>query len=147
MKDYLLINLENNLIDELFNAEDAGCDLVLGIVFNHLMDKARRDSTIELEEETVDIIKQYGDYIDNDASNITVVALPTDKGPQQRLLAELKKYYDEYQPVKDKWENWEQDDDDDTDYSILNHMASNYEDIAYMIEDSGSDKTPVVVIA
>ena len=147
MKDYLLINLENNLIDELFNAEDAGCDLVLGIVFNHLMDKARRDSTIELEEETVDIIKQYGDYIDNDASNITVVALPTDKGPQQRLLAELKKYYDEYQSVKDKWENWEQDDDDDTDYSILNHMASNYEDIAYMIEDSGSDKTPVVVIA
>ena len=147
MKDYLLINLENNLIDELFNAEDAGCDLVLGIVFNHLMDKARRDSTIELEEETVDIIKQYGDYIDNDASNITVVALPTDKVPQQRLLAELKKYYDEYQPVKDKWENWEQDDDDDTDYSILCHMASNYEDIAYMIEDSGSDKTPVVVIA
>ena len=147
MKDYLLINLENNLIDELFNAEDAGCDLVLGIVFNHLMDKARRDSTIELEEETVDIIKQYGDYIDNDASNITIVALHTDKGPQQRLLAELKKYYDEYQPVKDKWENWEQDDDDDTDYSILNHMASNYEDIAYMIEDSGSDKTPVVVIA
>ena len=147
MKDYLLINLENNLIDELFNAEDAGCDLVLEIVFNHLMDKARRDSTIELEEETVDIIKQYGDYIDNDASNITIVALHTDKGPQQRLLAELKKYYDEYQPVKDKWENWEQDDDDDTDYSILNHMASNYEDIAYMIEDSGSDKTPVVVIA
>ena len=147
MKDYLLINLENNLIDELFNAEDAGCDLVLGIVFNHLMDKARRDSTIELEEETVDIIKQYGDYIDNDASNITVVALPTDKGPQQRLLAELKKYYDEYQPVKDKWENWEQDDGDDTDYSILSRMADNYEDIAYMIEDSGSDKTPVVVIA
>ena len=147
MKDYLLINLENNLIDELFNAEDAGCDLVLGIVFNHLMDKARRDSTIELEEETVDIIKQYGDYIDNDASNITVVALPTDKGPQQRLLAELKKYYDEYQSVKDKWENWEQDDDDDTDYSILNHMASNYEDIAYLIEDSVSDKTHVVVIA
>ena len=147
MKDYLLINLENNLIDELFNAEDAGCDLVLGIVFNHLMDKARRDSTIELEEETVDIIKQYGDYIDNDASNITVVALPTDKGPQQRLLAELKKYYDEYQSVKDKWENWEQDDDDDTDYIILNHMASNYEDIAYLIEDSVSDKTHVVVIA
>lgn len=147
MKDYLLINLENNLIDELFNAEDAGCDLVLGIVFNHLMDKARRDSTIELEEETVDIIKQYGDYIDNDASNITVVALPTDKGPQQRLLAELKKYYDEYQPVKDKWENWEQDDDDDTDYSILCHMADNYEDIEFMIKEAGSDKTPVVVIA
>lgn len=147
MKDYLLINLENDLIDELFNAEDAGCDLVLGIVFNHLMDKARQDSTIELEEETVDIIKQYGDYIDNDASNITVVALPTDKGPQQRLLAELKKYYDEYQPVKDKWENWEQDDDDDTDYSILNHMAGNYEDIDFMIKEAGSDKTPVVVIA
>lgn len=147
MKDYLLVNLENNLIDELFNAEDAGCDLVLGIVFNHLMDKARRDSTIELEEETVDIIKQYGDYIDNDASNITVVALPTDKGPQQRLLAELKKYYDEYQPVKDKWENWEQDDDDDTDYSILNHMAGNYEDIDFMIKEAGNDKTPVVVIA
>lgn len=147
MKDYLLVNLENNLIDELFNAEDAGCDLVLGIVFNHLMDKARQDSTIELEEETVDIIKQYGDYIDNDASNITVVALPTDKGPQQRLLAELKKYYDEYQPVKDKWENWEQDDDDDTDYSILNHMAGNYEDIDFMIKEAGNDKTPVVVIA
>lgn len=147
MKDYLLINLENNLIDELFNVEDAGCDLVLGIVFNHLMDKARRDSTIELEEETVDIIKQYGDYIDNDASNITVVALPTDKGPQQRLLAELKKYYDEYQPVKDKWENGTDEDDDDTDYSILSYMASNYEDIAYMIEVSGGDKTPVVVIA
>ena len=147
MKDYLLINLENNLIDELFNAEDAGCDLVLGIVFNHLMDKARRDSTIELEEETVDIIKQYGDYIDNAASNITVVALPTDKGPQQRLLAELKKYYDEYQPVKDKWENWEQDDGDDTDYSILSRMADNYEDIEFMIKEAGSDKTPVVVIA
>lgn len=147
MKDYLLVNLENNLIDELFNAEDAGCDLVLGIVFNHLMDKARRDSTIELEEETVDIIKQYGDYIDNDASNITVVALPTDKGPQQRLLAELKKYYDEYQPVKDKWENWEQDDDDDTDYSILSRMADNYEDIDFMIKEAGNDKTPVVVIA
>lgn len=146
MKDYLLINLENNLIDELFNAEDAGCDLVLGIVFNHLMDKARRDSTIELEEETVDIIKQYGDHIDNDASNITVVALPTDKGPQQRLLAELKKYYDEYQPVKDKWENWDME-DDDTDYSILNHMAGNYEDIDFMIKEAGSDKTPVVVIA
>lgn len=147
MKDYLLINLENDLIDELFNAEDTGCDLVLGIVFNHLMDKARRDTTIELEEETVDIIKQYGDYIDNDASNITVVALPTDKGPQQRLLAELKKYYDEYQPVKDKWENGTDEDDDDTDYSILSRMASDYEDIAYMIEVSGSDKTPVVVIA
>lgn len=147
MKDYLLVNLENDLIDELFNVEDAGCDLVLGIVFNHLMDKARQDSTIELEEETVDIIKQYGDYIDNDASNITVVALPTDKGPQQRLLAELKKYYDEYQPVKDKWENWEQDDDDDTDYSILNHMAGNYEDIDFMIKEAGNDKTPVVVIA
>ena len=147
MKDYLLINLENDLIDELFNAEDAGCDLVLGIVFNHLMDKSRRDTTIELEEETVDIIKQYGDYIDNDASNITVVALPTDKGPQHRLLAELKKYYDEYQPVKDKWENGTDEDDDDTDYSILSRMASNYEDIAYMIEVSGSDKTPVVVIA
>ena len=146
MKDYLLINLENDLIDELFNAEDAGCDLMLGIVFNHLMDKARQDSTIELEEETVDIIKQYGDYIDNDASNITVVALPTDKGPQQRLLAELKKYYDEYQPVKDKWENWDME-DDDNDYSILNHMAGNYEDIDFMIKEAGSDKTPVVVIA
>ena len=142
MKDYLLINLENDLIDELFNAEDAGCDLVLGIVFNHLMDKARQDSTIELEEETVDIIKQYGDYIDNDASNITVVALPTDKGPQMKLLAELKKYYDEYQPVKEKWENGESDDED---YTVLNHMASDYEDIKFMVESAGTYKTPVVV--
>ena len=147
MKDYLLINLENDLIDEFFNAEDAGCDLVLGIVFNHLMDKARHETTIELEEETVDIIKQYGDYIDNDETNITIVALPTDKGPQMKLLAELKKYYDEYQPVKEKWENWEQEDDDDTDYSILSHMASNYEDIDFMIKEAGNGKTPVVVIA
>ena len=146
MTDYLLlINLENNLIEELFKAEEAGYNHMLGIVLKHLVNKAREESVTDLERDTYDIIERYGDCITNDETDITIVSLPMDKSSQLELLDELKEYYDEYQLVKDKWENGNSDDDDDEDYTILCSMASDYDDIKFMIESDGSNKTPVVI--
>lgn len=143
MKDYLLINLDNLLIDEIFSAETNGCEILLGMVFGLLANKAKQESSIELEEETVEIIKRYGERIDNEQSGVSIISLPMDKDEQLELLDKLKKYYDEYQPVKEKWENDESDDDED--YIVLQHMAGNYEDIKFMCESAGPYKTPVVV--
>ena len=143
MKDYLLINLDNLLIEEIFSAETNGCEILLGMVFGLLANKAKQESSIELEEETVEIIKRYGERIDNEQSGVSIISLPIDKDEQLKLLEKLKKYYDEYQPVKEKWENDESDDDED--YIVLQHMASNYEDIKFMVESAGPFKTPVVV--
>lgn len=143
MKDYLLINLDNLLIDEIFSAETNGCEILLGMVFGLLENKAKQESSIELEEETVEIIKRYGERIDNEQSGVSIISLPMDKDEQLELLDKLKKYYDEYQPVKEKWENDESDDDED--YIVLQHMAGNYEDIKFMCESAGTYKTPVVV--
>ena len=143
MKDYLLINLDNLLIDEIFIAESDGCEILLGMVFGLLENKAKQESSIELEEETVEIIKRYGERIDNEQSGVSIISLPMDKDEQLELLDKLKKYYDEYQPVKEKWENDESDDDED--YIVLQHMAGNYEDIKFMCESAGPYKTPVVV--
>lgn len=143
MKDYLLINLDNLLIDEIFSAETNGCEILLGMVFGLLENKAKQESSIELEEETVEIIKRYGERIDNEQSGVSIISLPMDKDEQLELLDKLKKYYDEYQPVKEKWENDESDDDED--YIVLQHMAGNYEDIKFMCESAGPYKTPVVV--
>lgn len=143
MKDYLLINLDNLLIDEIFSAETNGCEILLGMVFGLLENKAKQESSIELEEETVEIIERYGERIDNEQSGVSIISLPMDKDEQLELLDKLKKYYDEYQPVKEKWENDESDDDED--YIVLQHMAGNYEDIKFMCESAGPYKTPVVV--
>lgn len=143
MKDYLLINLDNLLIDEIFIAESDGCEILLGMVFGLLANKAKQESSIELEEETVEIIERYGERIDNEQSGVSIISLPMDKDEQRKLLDKLKKYYDEYQPVKEKWENDESDDDED--YIVLQHMAGNYEDIKFMCESAGPYKTPVVV--
>lgn len=143
MKDYLLINLDNLLIDEIFITESNGCEILLGMVFGLLANKAKQESSIELEEETVEIIERYGERIDNEQSGVSIISLPMDKDEQLKLLDKLKKYYDEYQPVKEKWENDESDDDED--YIVLQHMASNYEDIKFMCESAGPYKTPVVV--
>lgn len=143
MNDYLLINLDNLLIDEIFSAETNGCEILLGMVFGLLENKAKQESSIELEEETVEIIKRYGERIDNEQSGVSIISLPMDKDEQLELLDKLKKYYDEYQPVKEKWENDESDDDED--YIVLQHMAGNYEDIKFMCESAGPYKTPVVV--
>lgn len=143
MKDYLLINLDNLLIDEIFIAESDGCEILLGMVFGLLANKAKQESSIELEEETVEIIERYGERIDNEQSGVSIISLPIYKDKQLELLDKLKKYYDEYQPVKEKWENDESDDDED--YIVLQHMASNYEDIKFMCESADTYKTPVVV--
>ena len=143
MKDYLLINLDNLLIDEIFSAETNGCEILLGMVFGLLANKAKQESSIELEEETVEIIERYGERIDNEQSGVSIISLPMLKADQLELLDKLKKYYDEYQPVKEKWENDESDDDED--YIVLQHMAGNYEDIKFMCESAGPYKTPVVV--
>ena len=143
MKDYLLINLDNKFIEELFDTDDMDCDTMLGIVFHHLKDRAKHESSIELEEETVEIIERYGERIDNEQSGVSIISLPIYKDKQLELLDKLKKYYDEYQPVKEKWESGESDDDED--YIVLQHMASNYEDIRFMCESAGTYKTPVVV--
>lgn len=144
MKDYLLINLDNILIEEIFNAETNGCEILLGMVFGLLANKVKQESSIELEEDTVDIIERHnGERIDNEPSGISIISLPMLKADQLELLDKLKKYYDEYQPVKEKWENDESDDDED--YIVLQHMASNYEDIKFMVESAGPFKTPVVV--
>ena len=143
MKDYLLINLDNLLIDEIFIAESDGCEILLGMVFGLLANKAKQESSIELEEETVEIIERYGERIDNEQSGVSIISLPIYKDKQLELLEKLKKYYDEYQPVKEKWESGESDDDED--YIVLQHMASNYEDIKFMCESAGTYKTPVVV--
>ena len=144
MKDYLLINLDNLLIEEIFSAETNGCEILLGMVFGLLANKARQESSIELEEETVGIIEwTNGERIDNEPSGVSIISLPMFKADQNKLLEKLKKYYDEYQPVKEKWESGESDDDED--YIVLQHMASNYEDIKFMVESAGPFKTPVVV--
>ncbi len=143
MKDYLLINLDNKFIEELFDTDDMDFDSMLGIVLHHLKDRAKHESSIELEEETVEIIERYGDTIGYNKFDVYLAVLPMDKDDQLKLLEKLKKYYDEYQPVKEKWENDESDDDED--YIVLQHMASNYEDIKFMVESAGKDKTPVVV--
>lgn len=143
MKDYLLINLDNLLIDEIFIAESDGCEILLGMVFGLLANKAKQESSIELEEETVEIIERYGERVDNEQSGVSIISLPIYKDKQLELLDKLKKYYDEYQPVKEKWENDESDDDED--YIVLQHMASNYEDIKFMCESADTYKTPVVV--
>ena len=143
MKDYLLINLDNLLIEEIFSAETNGCEILLGMVFGLLANKAKQESSIELEEDTVDIIERYGDTIGDNKFDVYLTVLPMDKDDQLELLEKLKRYYDEYQPVKEKWESGESDDDED--YIVLSHMASNYEDINFMCESAGKDKTPVVV--
>lgn len=143
MKDYLLINLDNKFIEELFDTDDMDYDGMLGIVLNHLKDMAKHESSIELEDDTVQIIQAYGDTIGYNRFNVYLTVLPMDKDDQLKLLDKLKKYYDEYQPVKEKWENDESDDDED--YIVLQHMASDYEDIKFMCESAGKDKTPVVV--
>lgn len=143
MKDYLLINLDNLLIDEIFIAESDGCEILLGMIFGLLANKAKQESSIELEEETVEIIERYGERIDNEQSGVSIISLPIYKDKQLELLDKLKKYYDEYQTVKEKWENDESDDDED--YIVLQHMASNYEDIKFMCESADTYKTPVVV--
>lgn len=136
--------MDNLLIEEIFSAETNGCEILLGMVFGLLANKARQESSIELEEDTVDIIERHnGERIDNEPSGISIISLPMLKADQLELLDKLKKYYDEYQPVKEKWENDESDDDED--YIVLQHMASNYEDIKFMCESAGPFKTPVVV--
>lgn len=97
MKDYLLINLDNLLIDEIFIAESDGCEILLGMIFGLLANKAKQESSIELEEETVEIIERYGERIDNEQSGVSIISLPIYKDKQLELLDKLKKYYDEYQ--------------------------------------------------